>query len=52
MLNAQLSCKLSKAAAHPLESMRGLLENPVDNSRIVVTETQVMIQGGEAMRLA
>jgi len=42
----------SETATHALESMGGLLENPLDDPGIVVTETKVMIQGGEAMSLA
>ena len=43
---------LSEAAGHPLETMDSLLQDPLDDSRIVVTETKVVIQGREAVGLA
>ena len=48
----QHNYNLHKAAAHTLESVASLLQNPLDDPRIVVAETQVMIQGREAMGLA
>ncbi len=46
------SCpSLSEAAAHPLESMCGLLENPLNDPVVVVAEIEVLIQGGKAMPL-
>lgn len=44
--------KLNKAAAHSLESMGSLFENPLNDPSIVVAETEVMIQGREAVGLA
>ena len=43
---------LREAATHSLKSMGSLLENPPHYSSIVVAETQVVIQGREAMLLA
>jgi hypothetical protein len=45
------SQRLCEAATHSLKSMGSLLEEPLNSSAIVVTETQVVIQGGEAMFL-
>jgi hypothetical protein len=44
--------KSSEAAGHTLKSMGSLLQGPLDDPGIVVAETQVMIQGREAMGLA
>ena len=43
---------LYKATVDSLEAMGSLFENPFQNSGIVVTETEVMIQGRETMSLA
>jgi hypothetical protein len=43
---------LSEAATYPLKATASLPEDPLNGSRIVVAKTKVMIQGGEAMRLA
>ncbi len=41
--------ELTEAAACSLKSMSSLLENPLNDSHILVAETEVVIQGREAM---
>src|ERR1039457_3005243 len=43
---------LRKAPRKPLKSARCLLKNPARSAPIVVTKRQVVVQRGEAMRLA
>ena len=51
-LNSFSSKLLSETATHTLKSVRGLLQDPLDDPGIVVTETKVVIQGREAVSLA
>ncbi len=43
---------LSEAPAHPLKAATRLLKHPLHYSRVVVTESQIVIQRRETMRLA
>ena len=43
---------LSEAPAHSLKAAARLLKHPLHDSRIVVTESQIVIQRRETMRLA
>jgi hypothetical protein len=44
--------RLGEAARYSLETMGNLFEDPLNDSGIVVTETQVVIQGRETVGLA
>jgi hypothetical protein len=45
-------CDLSETACDALKSADSLFHNPLDHTRIVVTETEVVIQGRKAVGLA
>jgi hypothetical protein len=52
-VNEPVKDDLVKRSCHsPLKTTGSLFEDPLNGPRIVVAETKVMIQGGEAMCLA
>ena len=50
-ITAQKPETLSEVSADSLETVSSLFQNPLDDPGIVVTETEVMIQGREAISL-
>ena len=44
----KVSTRLSEAATDSLETLSSLLEHPLNNPRVVVAETEVVIQGRKA----
>jgi len=50
--SGKVSTRLSGAATHALETRCSLLEHPLNAPRVLVAETQLVIQGRKAMGLA